>query len=68
MTRIRLLLATIVSILLTAGYLASQLAFKNGSAAEYATKVDQAPVVLLSLGLFILAVIFLFLPDKETEN
>lgn len=69
MKRIRLLVAGLGAILLAVGYLASQFAFFNGQAADYAKKIDGPQIVLLALLLFVVAVGFLFVPDKEeTES
>ena len=69
MKKVRLLLAGITTTLLAAGYLASQVAYVNGTAAEYAAKVDQPPIVLLSLVLFLAAVASLFFRGpQETED
>ncbi len=65
MSKIRLLIAGITAALLAAGYLASQLAFMNGTAPDYAAKVDQPPIVLLSLVLFLAAVALCFIRDKQ---
>lgn len=68
MNRIRLLLAGTTAVLLTAGYLASQRAYFGGTFAEYAAKVDQLPIVLLSLFLFIAAVALCFTRDKKESE
>lgn len=65
MKRIRLLLAGITALLLTAGYLASQQAYLAGQWGEYAQRVDRPEIVYLSLLLFVLAVAFLFIRDPE---
>jgi len=67
MKRIRLLLAAISAVLLAAGYAASQLAYFQGTPDTYAAKVDQGPVIGLTLLLFLVAVVLGFLPDREDE-
>jgi hypothetical protein len=69
MKRIRLLIAGLGAVLLAVGYLASQMAFFNGQAQDYASKVDQPQIVLLALALFVAAVAFLVIPDRgEAED
>jgi hypothetical protein len=69
MKSIRLLVAGISSVLLAAGYLASQNAVFQGQTKEYAERVDQPPIVYLSLAIFLIAVVFYVLPDrKEPEE
>lgn len=68
MSKVRLLLAGITAVLLTAGYLASQQAYFGGTFAEYSAKVDQPPIVLLSLVLFITAIAFCFIRDKKESE
>lgn len=65
MSKVRLLIAGITTALLTAGYLASQVAYANGTSAEYAAKVDQQPIVLLSLVLFLAAIALHFIPQSQ---
>lgn len=65
MNRFRVLLAGITALLLAAGYLASQQALIAGTFAEYSAKVDQPPIIMLSLILFLSAVAFCFIKDKE---
>lgn len=67
MKRIRLVLAAISALLLAAGYAASQLAYFNGTADAYAAKVDQGPIIGLSLVLFLVAIVLGFVPQKEDE-
>lgn len=65
MKRIGLLIAGLGAVLLAVGYLASQNAALNGQAPDYASKVDQPPIVMLALVLFLAAVAFLFVPEGE---
>ena len=65
MTKVRLLVAGVTMLLMTVGYLASQYAYLNGNAVAYAAKVDTPPIVLLSLVLFIAALVLFFIPDHE---
>ena len=54
--------------MLAAGYLASQQAYITGTFAEYAAKVDQPPIVMLSLILFLVAIAFCFITDKQESE
>lgn len=68
MNKARLGLGWIAALLLVAGYLASQYATAIGTFAEYASKVDQGPIVLLAMVLFAAAIVmFLFSSDSEEE-
>jgi len=60
MNRIRLGLASIAIALLAAGYAASQIAYLGGRSADYAARIDQSPIILLSLVLFVAAIVFCF--------
>lgn len=65
MKTIRLVLALIVLLALGAGYAASQLAYFQGRAAEYAASVDTPLVQGLALLLLLGTVILAFVPDRE---
>lgn len=65
MKRIRVLLAGISALLIAVGYLASQVAYKAGTAKEYAARLDRPEIVLLSLALFLSAVGLAFVPDSK---
>jgi len=65
MTKVRLLVAGVTTLLLASGYIASQVAYLNGSAPEYAARVDSPPVVMLSLVLFLTMLALFFIPDRE---
>jgi hypothetical protein len=67
MSGLRRLLSYMVLALLTLGYLASQWAALNGSASDYAARVDIPQVKLLSLALLIAALALAFIPDREGE-
>jgi hypothetical protein len=60
-------LGWITTILLVSGYLASQYATVAGTSQDYSAKVDQSPIILLSLILF-LGSIFLFLSPTGSED
>ena len=49
------------------GYLASQVAYANGEAAEYAQKVDSPQVALLAFVLFLTAVVLFFIPNEKGD-
>ncbi|MEZ0326873.1 MAG: hypothetical protein ACAH95_13315 [Fimbriimonas sp.] len=67
MSSLRRLLSYVVVALLTLGYLASQWAALNGTASDYAARVDIKEVKLLSLLLLIAALVLAFIPDREVE-
>lgn len=64
----RITLGLIVTVLLAAGYLASQVAAMNGTAAEYAQKVDQKPIIWLALAALLVLIAAGFLPDKNSHS
>lgn len=56
------------AILLIAGYLAAVQASATGQAAEYAAKVDAAPIRSIALLLLLAAIVLSFVPERgETE-
>jgi hypothetical protein len=65
MKAIRIALSTGVILALALGYGASQLAFFNGTWAEYSAKVDVPAIRYLALAVLILAVVFAFLPERS---
>ncbi len=68
MGSLRRLLSYITLTLLTLGYLASQWAALNGTAPEYAARVDVTQVKLLSLALLVVALVLAVIPDREAEQ
>ena len=65
---IRASLAVLCLVLLSAGYIASQMAYPNG-AAYYATRVDRPAVVYAALALLLAALVLAFLPaDPERDE
>lgn len=60
MNRIRIGLASVTVALLAAGYVASQFAYLGGQSADYAARIDQTPIILLSLVLFLTGIAFCF--------
>lgn len=64
MAFVRTAVALITLVLLTGGYAASQLAFFNGSTAQYIAALDASPVPMLSLGLLVTLVILAFVKDE----
>lgn len=68
MKRIRVGLAVLSAILLAGGYAASQAAYFGGTAPDYAAKIDVNPVVMLSLVIFLAAVVLGFWPDREDDQ
>lgn len=65
MKSLRTVLSVVSIVLLGLGYIASQIAAWNGSATEYARRVDEAPIRTLALLLLLAAVILAFVPDRE---
>lgn len=65
MNRIRLVLASVTVVFLAAGYMASQVAYLNGQPAEYAARVDQTPIIFLSLVLFLAAIALCYWREPE---
>ncbi len=65
MKSLRLALSVLIIILLAAGYAGSQMATLNGTAADWAQKVDRPPVVTLALVLFLVAIVLSLVRDRE---
>lgn len=63
----RLAVSGLALLALGLGYLASQWAFFNGRAAEYAQSLDQPAVRLGALALLLAAVLLAFIPGGEEE-
>jgi len=53
--------------LLAAGYLESQVATLNGTAADWAAKADRPPVAMLATFLLVISIILGFVKDQEAE-
>jgi hypothetical protein len=68
MNRIRVLIGAILSVMLTLGYLASQYAAISGQTVEYAARIDQPQIVILSLIAFLTAIGFFLLPLEKEES
>ena len=62
---LRLALSGTSVVLLVAGYVASQVAAMNGTAPDYAQKVDQAPIRSLALIFLVAACVLALIPDRE---
>jgi hypothetical protein len=60
----RLTVSLAAILLLGGGYVASQVAVLNGQSAEYALKVDQAPIRFLALVILLAAIALAFVKDK----
>lgn len=67
MKTLRTALSAITILLLLAGYVASQLAALNGTASDYAERVDQAPIRYAALALLIAAIVLAFVREREPE-
>lgn len=68
MKTLRLAVAATAILGLGAGYLASQVAFFQGAAAEYAQALDGPIVRWLSLALLAVAIVLAFVPSREGED
>ena len=70
MKTLRAAVAVTGAILLTLGYIASQIAAiqGQGAAADYAAKVDQPSIRALALVLLVAALILSCLPDREAKS
>ncbi|MBS1721332.1 MAG: hypothetical protein JST35_12890 [Armatimonadetes bacterium] len=58
---------TLCFVLLGAGFLGGLITGKNGQGPMWSAKMDQAPIRMLALFLIVLAVLFAFLPEKESK-
>jgi len=65
MSFLRYSLTLVALLALAAGYAASQYAFFNGRASEYAQTVDTPAIRILALVFLLAAIAFSFVPDKE---
>ena len=61
----RMVITMMAVALLFGGFLASLSAAIQGTAAEYAQKIDVPPVRMLATIIFVGALILAFIPDKE---
>lgn len=68
MKSLRYGLSILTVVLLTAGYLGSQIAALNGTAADWAAKVDRPPIVSLALVIFLAALVLCFVRDREESD
>ncbi len=68
MALVRTAIALITLVLLTGGYAASQLAFFNGTTAQYIAALDASPVPMLALGLLVALVILAFIPAESDQD
>lgn len=68
MERTRTAFVAFVAVLLTAGYLASQLSFFNGSATEWAMKTDSPTFHGLALALLLGSVVIGFASRNEVNE
>ena len=64
MSLLRYSLTVVVLLALAAGYAASQYAFYNGRAPDYAQAVDNPAIKILALIVLIAAIALSFVPDK----
>jgi hypothetical protein len=68
MALVRTAVALITLVLLTGGYAASQLAFMNGTTAQYIAALDASPVPMLSLALLVTMVVLAFVPAEPVAE
>ena len=64
----RLLTGMAAIALLLGGFVASQFAALGGQAADYAHKIDQAPIRMLALLILVGSIILAFFPDRSAES
>ena len=65
MKTLRLGLSALIVVLLGAGYIGSQLAAFDGTAADWAARIDQPPIVMLALVLLGLALLMAIARDRQ---
>ena len=65
MRTLRTALTAAALCLLCAGYASSQIAYFQGTFADYAAKVDSAPIQRLALLFLIAAVVLTFIKDRD---
>lgn len=68
MRTLRLAVSGTTVLLLALGYLGSQWAALNGQASDWARRMDEPPVVMLSLILLLGAIVLFLLPDREDDG
>ena len=68
MSRIRTLISITILTLLVLGYAASQLAALQGTAEQYAQKVDCPQVQYLALAFLLVCIVLAFIGDKEADE
>ena len=68
MKNFRILMSIAVFALLMLGYAASQLMTLQGSAIEYAKRVDCPPVQWLSLAILLICIALAFIRDEEADG
>jgi len=68
MKNLRMLLSIVVIAFLCLGYAASQMAAFNGTATEFASKIDQPPVQWLALFLLVVSIVLAFIKDREADE
>ncbi len=68
MTNLRTALAALVVVLLVLGWGGAAFAAMNGTATEWAVKMDAAPIRTLALVVLIGATIAAFVPEREAAS
>ena len=67
MTNLRAALTALLATLLVAGWGGAALAAMGGTAGDWATKADAAPIRLLALVALLGSIALAFVPDRESE-
>lgn len=61
-------MAGVTGFLLTAGYLASVMAYFNQNAAAYCQRISESPVPMLSMVLMVAIIFLALVPNRGIEN
>lgn len=65
MRSLRVAVSVGATVFLAAGYLASVVAFMNGTASVHAARMDAPAIRLFSAALLVICLVLAFLPDRE---
>lgn len=68
MRTLRTALTAAALLLICAGYAASQITYFQGAFADYASRVDSAPIQRLAGVLLLLAIVLAFIREKPEER
>jgi len=64
----RFVVVVVLTVLVVGGYAASQVAYFNGTATEYAAKVDTPSIRILSLLLLLVSIAMAFVREPEEPS